>query len=258
MSKWQLRPGWTAPLWPSQVRQCPARLQHLTFVELIPEKAERIRSALLNYRTSPGIPKLNNQCHALGASSRSNWAVSDGWAGGSCSQTTSSFRQPFVGGAAWEEICVWAYLGRRLLIAKTTFSLILARSPMPTMSWQPGEETERQKQAAKFLFNLLVPNSFHEEFARKDPIVIECDNRTAQLHWEMMVIPHLEAIRTAGSEFLGMHPTITRQFRNSFVVPPEPPPRFDHILRVLIVADTDEERRLAASQEEGQTIDDAL
>jgi len=116
------------------------------------------------------------------------------------------------------------------------------------------EKPDHQKSKAEYLFNLLVPETFREGFARKDPIVIECDNRTAQIHWEMLVPPNLSHRVIPGSEFLGIYPTITRQFRNSFGVPPEPPPRFDHTLRVLIVADTDANRSLPAAKDEAEKI----
>ena len=85
--------------------------------------------------------------------------------------------------------------------------------------------------------------------------MVECDSRMARLHWEMMVIPNLERdLGGDGFEFLGIHPTITRQLRNSFAQLPERPPRFDHTLRVLIVADTAEKMPVPASRDEAKAI----
>ena len=138
---------------------------------------------------------------------------------------------------------------------QTSRPLGLVRSQMPTMNWRQGRRQITNEKQARFSSTYSFPKSLREAFARKDPIVMECDNRTAQLHWEMMVVPNLERDLVGdGFEFLGIHPTITRQFRNRFGQLPERPPRFDRTLRILIVADTAEKMPLPASRYEARAI----
>lgn len=226
-------------------------LEQLTFVEQISEKAEEIRTALFAYQPTPGVPAL-----------RINVTPSEPIP----TKTAESVRivtPPKSLPHLVTRLSVERH-GRKYLFGSLSDQAShrqddtdLAAETIDNANDELAakEELERQKQAAKYLFNLVVPRSFRDEFRRKDPIVIECDNRTAQLHWELMADPEMEYKWIPGAEFLGMHPTITRQFRNSFAVPPDPPPRYDHTLRVLIVADTDAIRALNAAQEEARNIE---
>lgn len=228
-------------------------LECLTFIESVPEKAEQIRSALLSYQGSAGIPRLDISVTPSTAipistapaptariqapATPAPHAITRIWA-------ERRGKKYWFGSLSDQASHVRDYTN---LDHKTIFSANdeLAAKEIP----------DHQRKAAKYLFNLLIPQSLRGEFSRKDPIVIECDNTTAQLHWEMMVVPHLQRYRLGDSSaFLGMHPTITRQFRNSFGQPPEPPPRTDRTLRVLIVADTDDTRSLPDSREEANAI----
>jgi hypothetical protein len=228
-------------------------VEHLTFVEQIPEKAEKIRSALLTFRTSPGIPTLE-----LTVTPSEPIPIPSGLPGSSGRPVVPSklSSQPVT--RLWVErrgkkyLFGWFLDQASHLRDFTQLDLDTILSTNDKLAAK--EEPDYQRKKAEYLFNLIVPQSIREGFATKDPIVIECDNRTAQLHWEMLVDPSLNRGLVPGYEFLGIHPTITRQFRNSFGVPPEPPPRLDHTLRILMVADTDANRPLPAAREEAETI----
>ncbi len=224
----------------------------LTFVEHNVAKAEEIRIALTRYKSPSGSPPLGISVSPLDPIPLPP---------GSPDATTSARRNapPSVTRITAEQ------RGKKYFFGALSDQ---ASHPQECTTLKPGTVSEandelaakatadHQREAAEFLFNLLVPQLLRKEFARKDPIVMECDNRTAQLHWEMMVVPNLERNLVGdGFEFLGIHPTITRQFRNSLGQPPEPPPRFDRTLRVLIVADTAEKMPLPASRQEAEAIE---
>jgi CHAT domain len=225
---------------------------YLTFIEHNAGKAEAIRTALTRYKSPPDGPGL------------------------SISVSPTSPIPPPPPGSSKATICTRQNTLQPVTLIsveqrgkKHCFGALSnqASHPQDFTTLKPdtisnandelaARETEDpQREAAKFLFNLLVPQSFWGEFERKDPIVVECDSLTARLHWEMMVIPNLERdLGGDGFEFLGIYPTITRQFRNSFGQLPERPPRFDRTLRVLIVADTAEKMPVPASRDEAKAI----
>lgn len=225
----------------------------LTFVEHNATKAEEIRNALSRYKSPPDGPSLSISVSPTGA-------IPLPTAGSS--NATVCLRQKALQSVTRISV---EQRGKKYCFGALSDQ---ASHPQGHTTLKPGpisdandelaarETADPQREAAKFLFNLLVPQSFWGEFGRKDPIVVECDSRMAQLHWEMMVVPNLERNLVGdGFEFLGIHPTITRQFRNSLGQPPEPPPRFDRTLRVLIVADTAEKMPLPASRQEAEAIE---
>jgi hypothetical protein len=219
----------------------------LTFVELVPAKAERIRSALLDY--SAGAKR----------------------SGMSIAVTPS---EPIAGLPGYHEVVspqtqTTTHISGEMHERKYIFGALSDDASYPEEQNELGPDTilhaneelaakftpDHQRRAGEYLFKLLLPRSQREAFARKDPIVIQCDHEVAQLHWEMMVVPGLPRNSIGdGSEFLGMYPGLARQLRSRFELPPEPPPRFDLATRILIVGDTDETRPLESSQEEAKAI----
>jgi CHAT domain len=226
-------------------------VQYLTFIEHNAGKAEEIRDALMRYKSPADGPGLSVIVSPTGLIPPPPGSSS----GTICTRQNAP---QSVTRIAVEQ------RGKKYFFGALSNQ---ASHPQDYTTLRPGTISDandelaaiatpdHQREAGKILFKLLVPQSFWGEFQRRDPIVVECDSRTAWLHWEMMVIPNLErGLGGDGSEFLGIHPTITRQFRNSFAQLPERPPRFDRTLRVLIVADTAEKMPLPASREEAQAI----
>ncbi len=120
-----------------------------------------------------------------------------------------------------------------------------------------AQQTPEQKaEWGEFLFKLLVPQDIQPTLATDAPIVLACDSNVAQLHWEMMVAPGSAASLGLETSFLGLFPGITRQLRNTFGGPPEPPPPSNRVLRVLIVADTDYKRPLPGAAAEASRVRD--
>jgi CHAT domain len=223
-------------------------LTDLTFVELAPAKAENIRSALLDYTTG-----LNRLGLSISVTPSEPIPVPEGTI-----PPTSSRNQITT------HIC-GEQRGKKYLFGamsdEASYHQDQNEFDPDTISranddLAAKETPDHQRQAGEYLFKLLVPKSQSEAFARKDPIVIQCDHEIAHLHWEMMVVPGLPRNSIGdGSEFLGIYPGIARQLRTNFDVPPEPPPTYERTLRILIVADTDESRPVPPSQNEAQTIE---
>lgn len=130
------------------------------------------------------------------------------------------------------------------LVASVNDSLAAQQTPEQKAEW--GE----------FLLKLLVPQDIQPTLATDAPIVLACDSNVAQLHWELMVAPGSAASLGLETSFLGLFPGITRQLRNTFGGPPEPPPPSNRVLRVLIVADTDYKRPLPGAAAEGSRVRD--
>ncbi len=223
---------------------CPT---DLTFVEKIPAKAEEIRSALLNHKSGPNRPGLTMSVTPLEPIPVPNGEAAPRPAATKSSTHISGEKRGkrYMLGALSDEASYHE--------THTDFdpdTIVRANNELAAKA-----TAEHQRQAGEFLFKLIAPKSLRDAFARKDPIVIECDNHVAQLHWEMMVVRGLARNSIGdGSEFLGIYPGIARQFRNSFVLPPAPPRMSGRTLQVLIVADTDDVRPLQRSQDEAKTI----
>lgn len=114
---------------------------------------------------------------------------------------------------------------------------------------------ETKREWGEFLFKLLVPQDVQSALTTNAPIVLACDSNVAQIHWELMAMPDLSRSSLGLEEsFLGLYPGVTRQLRNNFAGPPEPPPPSGRILRVLIVADTVDESRLPGAAEEAEAV----
>jgi CHAT domain len=224
-------------------------LTHLTFVELIPTKAERIRSSLLNYKGGPNKPTLS-----LGVTPSEPTPAPAVFPASHLALPRTQITTHVSGGKPGKRYVFGALSDEASYHEDHTdldpYTILHANDELAAK-----ETPDHQRQAGQDLFKLVVPKSLREAFTRINPIVIQCDKQVARLYWEMMVVPDLPRNSIGdGSEFLGIYPGITRQFRNSFEVPPEPPPRFDHTLRVLIVADTDANRRLPSCQDEATEI----
>ncbi len=228
-------------------------VEQITFVEHIPAKAEQIRSELLKFRRSAGIPPLE-----IAVTPSEQIPIPPDAPSGSQRAAASTKPQVNPVTRLWIERrgskFLFGWFLNQASHLRDSVQLNLDTILSANDKLAAKEVPDHQKEKAEYLFNLLIPQTFHKGFARTDPIVIECDNRTAQIHWEMLVPPNLPRGVIPGCEYLGIHPTVTRQFRNSFGIPPEPPPRFDHTLRVLIVADTDANRRLPAAADEAEKI----
>jgi CHAT domain len=228
-------------------------IQHVTFVEIVPKKAKDICAALLKFRTAVGIPNLDI---ALSPAEPIQSAASASTSPRQLPAQPAVPLHPVT--RLWVERCgkkkyAFGWFQDQASHVEDFTELALDTILRANDELAAAEEPDHQRERAKFLFNLLVPKTLRDAFGRKDPIVIECDNRTAQLHWEVLAIPGV-SYELPGYEFLGIHPTITRQFRKSFGILPEPPPRYDHTLRILIVADTDENRPLPAAVEGAKRI----
>jgi hypothetical protein len=222
-------------------------LADLTFVELVPAKAEAIRSALIRYMSMP-----THQGLSITVTPSEPIPVPAEFVPPATPRTQTSTHisgdkrgKKYFFGALSDEA---SYHEDHIELDPDTISH--ANDELAAK-----ETHDNQRRAGEELFKLVVPKTPLEAFARKDPIVVQCDKHVTQLHWEMMVVPGL--LRNSigdGSEFLGIYPGIARQFQNSFELPPEPPPSFDQVMRVLIVADTDDNRPLPASQDEARVI----
>jgi pimeloyl-ACP methyl ester carboxylesterase len=121
------------------------------------------------------------------------------------------------------------------------------------LAGQPSLDVQREW--GESLFKLLFPEDLQQKLTSNNPVVIACDSNVAQLHLELLVNPELASSSTDyENAFFGLSRGITRQLRNNFAGPPEPPPPSTRMLRVLIVADTDYKRPLPGAAEEAQKV----
>jgi pimeloyl-ACP methyl ester carboxylesterase len=118
------------------------------------------------------------------------------------------------------------------------------------------QTTALKMEWGEFLLKLLVPQDIQPTLSTDAPIVLACDSNVAQLHWELMVAPSPAATIGLETSFLGLFPGVTRQLRNNFAGPPEPPPPSNRVLRILIVADTDYKRPLPGAAAEAARVRD--
>ena len=111
-----------------------------------------------------------------------------------------------------------------------------------------------------------MPDDLRPVFAGKAPVVMTLDATTARIHWEMIAQPDIYSLsdsrESAGQaplsdpldSFLGTSRGFTRQLRTTFAPTPEPPPPPRRVLRVLVVADPQEEDRLPGAEQEGREV----
>ncbi|HYJ88726.1 MAG TPA: CHAT domain-containing protein [Pyrinomonadaceae bacterium] len=127
-----------------------------------------------------------------------------------------------------------------------------------------GDIGEQQKWG-RYMENLLMPKDLRPVFSTPAPVVMTLDASTARIHWEMIAQPDISQSnkgKSAASEsrdtqlgsFLGTSRGFTRQLRNTFAPTAEPPPPPSRVLRVLVVADPQEEERLPGAEQEGREI----
>lgn len=120
---------------------------------------------------------------------------------------------------------------------------------------------EKQRGHGRFFKRLLLPEEFDRVLRTPDPLVVVCDATTATLHWEMMAMPDAVAdVAQPMQGFLGVDRGLTRQFKSSFAPVgtrqslTQGPICADGILRVLIVIDPAQDRRLPAAEKEGNAV----
>jgi len=122
-----------------------------------------------------------------------------------------------------------------------------------------ASSTEIKKEWGELLFKLLIPQDVQDKLTGPSPVVLACDSNVAQLHWELMVSPSSAGAQIGlATSFLGVSMGVTRQLRNAFVGPPEPPPPASRRIRVLIIADTDSKRPLPGAALEGEQLKNLL
>ncbi|HEX8650587.1 MAG TPA: CHAT domain-containing protein [Pyrinomonadaceae bacterium] len=128
------------------------------------------------------------------------------------------------------------------------------------------EDKEQQLEWGRYMENLLMPDDLRPVFSTNAPIVMTLDATTARIHWEMIAQPDIYSLSdnkdNAGQapnadpldSFLGTSRGFTRQLRTTFAPTPEPPPPPRRLLRVLVVADPQEEDRLPGAEQEGREV----
>ncbi|MGZ5005681.1 MAG: CHAT domain-containing protein, partial [Chthoniobacterales bacterium] len=119
-----------------------------------------------------------------------------------------------------------------------------------------AESFAKQMDHGNLLSRLLLPDDMRDMIFRQSaPIVLALDATTARIHWEMMA-DQAAATTTdfAPEHFLGTLYGLTRQLRTTFAQLPEPPILSGRALRVLVVADPDEDAPLPGAQEEGEAV----
>lgn len=128
------------------------------------------------------------------------------------------------------------------------------------------ENTEKQLEWGRYMENLLMPDDLRPVFSGDAPVVMTLDSTTARIHWEMIAQPDIYSIsdnpgNVGGApqsrpleSFLGTSRGFTRQLRTTFAPAPEPPPPPRRLLRVLVVADPQEEDRLPGAEQEGREV----
>jgi pimeloyl-ACP methyl ester carboxylesterase len=128
------------------------------------------------------------------------------------------------------------------------------------------EGIDTQLEWGRYMENLLMPDDLRPLFSTNAPIVMTLDATTARVHWEMMAQPDIYSLSdkndSDGQElttdplnsFLGTSRGFTRQLRTTFARTLEPPPPPRRRLRVLVVADPQEEDRLPGAEQEGREV----
>jgi pimeloyl-ACP methyl ester carboxylesterase len=128
------------------------------------------------------------------------------------------------------------------------------------------QDTEMQLEWGRYMENLLMPDDLRPVFSTNAPIVMTLDSTTARMHWEMIAQPDIyslsdnrendgQAPKTDPlNSFLGTSRGLTRQLRTTFAPTLEPPPPPRRLLRVLVVADPQEEARLPGAEQEGREV----
>ena len=131
----------------------------------------------------------------------------------------------------------------------------------------PGlKEREKQLEWGRYMENLLMPDDLRKAFTSNGPVVMTLDATTARIHWEMIAQPDIYSVSAKDGNgspastsnpfdsFLGTSRGFTRQLRTSFAPTPEPPPPPSRVLRVLVVADPQDEARLPGAEQEGREV----
>ena len=126
-----------------------------------------------------------------------------------------------------------------------------ANNQLPT-----AESFAKQLDHGNLLARFLLPTDMRDLiFKQNASIVLALDATTARIHWEMLADQAAGSIADFTSEhFLVTLFGLTRQLRTTFAQLPEPPIISGRPLRVLVVADPDEDAPLPGAQEEGEAV----
>ncbi|HET6979562.1 MAG TPA: CHAT domain-containing protein [Pyrinomonadaceae bacterium] len=128
------------------------------------------------------------------------------------------------------------------------------------------DKIEDQLEWGRYMENLLMPDDLRPVFSTSAPVVMTLDSTTARIHWEMIAQPDIYSFSSDDGNtnaapqsdpldsFLGTSRGYTRQLRTTFAPTPEPPPPPRRLLRVLVVADPQEEARLPGAEQEGRDV----
>ena len=233
-----------------------SHLQELTIVDRQPAKCEEIRQAILNFRARLRTHGLDIEVFpdqpipTPPQTAAPHTSATPGSAHGQRQIATRVLVELDRNAYRFSGVSQDASFPERYvridpkLVSAVNNSLAAQQTPEQKAEW--GE----------FLLKLLVPQDIQPTLATDAPIVLACDSNVAQLHWELMVAPGSAASLGLETSFLGLFPGITRQLRNTFGGPPEPPPPSNRVLRVLIVADTDFKRPLPGAAAEAARVRD--
>jgi pimeloyl-ACP methyl ester carboxylesterase len=230
-------------------------LEELTIVDREPAKCEEIRQAILNFR-----PRLRQHGLEIEVFPEQPIPIPETPAAPHKPATPDGHGQRQIATRVLVELDRNAYRFSAVSMDASFPERFVRIDPKLVNSVNnslAAQQTPEQKaEWGEFLLKLLVPGDIQPTLATDAPIVLACDSNVAQLHWEMMVAPGSAASLGLETSFLGLFPGITRQLRNTFGGPPEPPPPSNRVLRVLIVADTDFKRPLPGAAAEGARVRD--
>jgi pimeloyl-ACP methyl ester carboxylesterase len=243
------------------------RLERITLAEISPLRARRLHKLIQNSIAALGLsarikldpePEIAEQAFQ---SEVDNWLAKQrrqfeedepGAEGSAVSRLTTTYGG---GRYAFSALTVSASIPERIIpLDKPVVDD--ANNQFPTLG-----SAEAQRSHGKFFNRLLLPEDFEPVFRTPDPVVVVCDASTASVHWEMITMPDaLAGSIDQARGFFGLDRGLTRQFKTTFASLLSRPslsegPTFsDGILRVLIVIDPAQDRRLPAAEKEGNAV----
>jgi pimeloyl-ACP methyl ester carboxylesterase len=118
----------------------------------------------------------------------------------------------------------------------------------------------------RFLLDFLIPQDLRPLLSGGAPIILMCNNQAAQVYWELAAQPLGDeeltsapldnaALGPAASQpYLGLQRGLTRQLRTALAPPPESPPPFGRVLRILVVANPCRENPLPGAEAEAKRL----
>jgi CHAT domain len=123
----------------------------------------------------------------------------------------------------------------------------------------PGRMTsasslDEQEAVAMFFSNYLIPDDFRKLVERSNDLIIEVDENTAALPWEMAA--HKKFSKMG---FLGTSVSVSRQFRTLLSPAPGCPPPLNRVHKILLIADPAPGKlSLPHAREEGLAVVEVL